>query len=73
MAKRVMTAEANTDAPKPLRGTPDGTGYRDMARLESTVCTGSDGRVSADGGIDRKKIGIIPATIAKAKKGKAKL
>ena len=35
VAKRVMIAEANTDAPKPLRGAPDGTGYRDMARSES--------------------------------------
>ena len=88
VAKRVMIAEAETDAPKPLRGTPDGTGYRDMARSESsaqelgrpadgkptagvggvrslrthatvnsttTACTGSDGRMSAGGGIDRKK------------------
>ena len=83
-----MIAEAETDAPKPLRGAPDGTGYRDMARSESsaqelgrpadgkptagvggvrslrahatvnsttTGCTGSDGRMSAGGGIDRKK------------------
>ena len=99
VAKRIMIAEAETDAPKPLRGAPDGTGYRDMARSESsaqelgrpadgkptagvggvrssggigsslrthttvnsttTGCTGSDGRMSAGGGIDRKKIGII--------------
>ena len=37
VAKRVMTAEAETDAPKPLRGAPDGTGYRDMARSESSA------------------------------------
>ncbi len=35
VAKRVMTAEANTDAPKSLRGTPDGTGHRDMARFHN--------------------------------------
>lgn len=43
-----------------------------MVNSTTTVCTGSDGRMSADGGIDRKKIGIIPATIAKAEKGQAK-
>ena len=32
MATRIIVAEANTDAPKPLRGAPDGSGYRDMAR-----------------------------------------
>ena len=37
VAKRVIIAEAETDAPKPLRGAPDGTGYRDMARSESSA------------------------------------
>ena len=37
VAKRVIIAEAETDAPKPLRGVPDGTGYRDMARSESSA------------------------------------
>ena len=37
VAMRIMIAEANTDAPKPLRGAPDGTGYRDMARSESSA------------------------------------
>ena len=31
VAKCVMIAEANTDAPKSFCGVPDGTGYRDMA------------------------------------------
>ena len=35
VAKWVMIAEANTDAPKSFCGAPDGTGYRDMARSES--------------------------------------
>ena len=33
MAKRIIIAEAHADAPKPLRGAPDGSGYRDMARF----------------------------------------
>ena len=37
VAKRVMIAEANTDAPKSFCGAPDGTGYRDMARSESSA------------------------------------
>lgn len=35
VAKRIMTAEASTDAPKSFCGAPDGTGHRDMARSES--------------------------------------
>ena len=30
-----------------------------MVNSTTTVCTGSDGRMSTDGGIDREKIGII--------------
>ena len=37
MAKWVMIAEANTDAPKSFCAAPDGTGYRDMARSESSA------------------------------------
>ena len=37
MAKRIIIAEAHADAPKPLRGVPDGSGYRDMARSESSA------------------------------------
>ena len=37
VAKRVMIAEANTDAPKSFCDAPDGTGYRDMARSESSA------------------------------------
>ena len=37
MAKRIIIAEAHADAPKPLRGAPDGSGYRDMARSESSA------------------------------------
>ena len=36
VAKWVMIAEANTDAPKSFCDAPDGTGYRDMARSESS-------------------------------------
>ena len=32
VAKRVMIAEADTDAPKSFCDAPDGTGHRDMAR-----------------------------------------
>ena len=37
MAKRIIIAEAHANAPKPLRGAPDGSGYRDMARSESSA------------------------------------
>ena len=37
VAKRVMIAEANTDAPKSFCDAPDGTGHRDMARSESSA------------------------------------
>ena len=37
VAKRVMIAEADTDAPKSFCDAPDGTGHRDMARSESSV------------------------------------
>ena len=37
VAKRIVYDEANTDVPKPLRGMPDGSGYRDMARSESSA------------------------------------
>ena len=36
VAKCVMIAEANTDAPKSFCDAPDGTGHRDMARSESS-------------------------------------
>ncbi|MBQ3344361.1 MAG: hypothetical protein IJG84_20855 [Kiritimatiellae bacterium] len=35
VAKRVMIAEANTDAPKSFCDAPGGTGHSDMARSES--------------------------------------
>jgi len=37
VAKWVMIAEANTDAPKSFCDAPGGTGYRDMARSESSA------------------------------------
>ena len=37
VAKWVMIAEANTDAPKSFCDAPDGTGHRDMARSESSA------------------------------------
>ena len=37
VAKCVMIAEANTDAPKSFCGAPDGTGHRDMARSECSA------------------------------------
>ena len=37
MAKCVMIAEANTDAPKSFCDAPDGTGHRDMARSGSSA------------------------------------
>ena len=39
-----------------------------MVNSTTTVCTGSDGRMSADGGIDRKNRYNSSATIAKAEK-----
>lgn len=77
VAKRVMTAEANTDAPKPLRGTPDGTGYRDMARSESSAqelgrpadgkpTAGVEGvRSSGEAGNDRGAKGLCPRSVSK--------
>ena len=37
VAKCVMIAEANTDAPKSFCDAPDGTGHRDMARSDSSA------------------------------------
>ena len=37
VAKRVMIAEANMDAADSFCAVPDGTGYRDMARSESSA------------------------------------
>ena len=37
VVKRVMVAEANTDAPKSFCDAPGGTGHRDMARPESSA------------------------------------
>ena len=56
MAKRIITAEAHADAPKPLRGAPDGSGYRDMARSESSaqeLGRPADGKPTAGVGRDR--------------------
>ena len=56
MATRIIVAEANTDAPKPLRGAPDGSGYRDMARSESSaqeLGRPADGKPTAGVGRDR--------------------
>ena len=56
MAKRIIIAEAHADAPKPLRGAPDGSGYRDMARSESSVQElgrPADGKPTAGVGRDR--------------------
>ena len=56
MVTRVIVAEANTDAPKPLCGAPDGSGYRDMARSESSVQElgrPADGKPTAGVGRDR--------------------
>lgn len=56
MAKRIMIAEAHADAPKPLRGAPDGSGYRDMARSESSaqeLGRPADGKPTAGVGRDR--------------------
>ena len=77
VAKRVMIAEAETDAPKPLRGTPDGTGYRDMARSESSAqelgrpadgkpTAGVGGvRSSVEAGNDRGAKGLCPKGVSK--------
>lgn len=56
MAKRIIIAEAHADAPKPLRGAPDGSGYRDMARSESSaqeLGRPADGKPTAGVGRDR--------------------
>ena len=56
MAKRIIIAEAHADAPKPLRGVPDGSGYRDMARSESSaqeLGRPADGKPTAGVGRDR--------------------
>ena len=77
MAKRVIIAEAETDAPKPLRGAPDGTGYRDMARSESSAqelgrpadgkpTAGVGGvRSSGEAGNDRGAKGLCPKSVSK--------
>ena len=57
MAKRIIIAEAHADAPKPLRGAPDGSGYRDMARSESSaqeLGRPADGKPTAGVGRDRR-------------------
>ena len=56
MAKRIIIAEAHADAPEPLRGVPDGSGYRDMARSESSaqeLGRPADGKPTAGVGRDR--------------------
>ena len=56
MAKRIIIAEAHADAPQPLRGAPDGSGYRDMARSESSaqeLGRPADGKPTAGVGRDR--------------------
>lgn len=56
MVKRIIIAEAHADAPKPLRGAPDGSGYRDMARSESSaqeLGRPADGKPTAGVGRDR--------------------
>ena len=77
VAKRGMTAEAETDAPKPLRGAPDGTGYRDMARSESSaqeLGRPADGKPTAgvggvrsggEAGNDRRAKGLCPKSVSK--------
>ena len=77
MATRIIVAEANTDAPKPLRGVPDGSGYRDMARSESSAQelgrpadgkpTAGVGRVRSSGeaGNDRGAKGLCPKNVSK--------
>ena len=77
MAKRIIIAEAETDAPKPLRGAPDGTGYRDMARSESSAqelgrpadgkpTAGVGGvRSSEEAGNDRGAKGLCPKGASK--------
>ena len=56
MAKRIIIAEAHADAPKRLRGAPDASGYRDMARSESSaqeLGRPADGKPTAGVGRDR--------------------
>ena len=56
MATRIIVAEASTNAPKPLRGALDGSGYRDMARSESSaqeLGRPADGKPTAGVGRDR--------------------
>ena len=56
MAKRIIIAEAHADAPKPLRVARDGSGYRDMARSESSaqeLGRPADGKPTAGVGRDR--------------------
>ena len=77
MAKRIIIAEAHADAPKPLRGAPDGSGYRDMARSESSAQelgrpadgkpTAGVGRVRSSGeaGNDRGAKGLCPESVSK--------
>ena len=77
MAKRIIIAEAHADAPKPLRGAPDGSGYRDMARSESsaqelgrpadrkpTAGVGRD-RSSGEAGNDRGAKGLDTENVSK--------
>ena len=77
MAKRIIIAEAHADAPKPLRGAPDGSGYRDMARSESsaqelgrpadgkpTAGVGR-GRSSGEAGNDRGAKGLDTENVSK--------
>ena len=57
VAKWVMIAEANTDAPKSFCGAPDGTGYRDMARSESSARElGRPAAAKAGAGVRRARI-----------------
>ena len=77
MAKRIIIAEAHADAPKPLRGVPDGSGYRDMARSESSAQelgrpadgkpTAGVGRVRSSGeaGNDRGAKGLCMKSVSK--------
>ena len=76
MAKRIIIAEAHADAPKPLRGAPDGSGYRDMARSESSAQelgrpadgkpTAGVGRVRSSGeaGNDRGAKGLCTKSVS---------
>ena len=53
MAKCVMIAEANTDAPKSFCDAPDRTGHRDMAR-----CAEAHGAVS-----QQEEPAVLPAEV----------